>query len=566
MGDGAPRKPTAPSSDGVLRRHALVVGIDRYQPQVGDLHFCAQDANQVGDVLAARGYRVLRVHDGPNATAPPTRDAVRAAMTALFGGPDAADADDVVVAHFSCHGQILDGRPYLLMADTPADRVEQDGLPLSEVLERLRGKPRWVAIFLDACHMGLGFDPAIGQSAVHSLEHRGGFALLSGSTADYVTLDSTEGYGIFTRQLVGGLAGAAAGPDGAVSFGALARHVQDGVQRWNLATEGRIKGSTQKPVMRVEVADIPILPAHDYLELEPRLPAKLRAAAFSPDGARLVTASEDTTVRLWSPSSRRPVLATMDHRGHVGGVAFSSDGELIASASNDGFTKIWQTSGANEITPGPAWRDAILAAVAWSPDRSSLASVGADGIVVYQLDAIGRPIGSRRLEGHVGTVWAVAYAPDGRLLTGGADGTVRTWNPATGACKLVWKAWDDGGSVWALAVSPDGRFVTVGGVDPRSGPNLHNQPRIWDRKTGKVVATLRGHRGGVTAIAYAAGGDRVATSSYDSAARVFATDGSARRTLAVADEVSAAYGVAWSPDQRTIFVGYASGRGRLFTL
>ncbi len=46
---------------------------------------------------------------------------------------------------------------------------------------------------------------------------------------------------------------------------------------------------------------------------------------------------------------------------------------------------------------------------------------------------LSEPAGLRPLTGHTGTVWPVAYSPDGtHLLTGGADASVRVWDAATG--------------------------------------------------------------------------------------------------------------------------------------
>src|SRR6516165_8324313 len=62
--------------------------------------------------------------------------------------------------------------------------------------------------------------------------------------------------------------------------------------------------------------------------------------AFSPDGARILTASADKTAKLWDAALGK-LLAIFDHRGGVSHGVFSSDGPRILTASGDGTAKLW---------------------------------------------------------------------------------------------------------------------------------------------------------------------------------------------------------------------------------
>ena len=70
------------------------------------------------------------------------------------------------------------------------------------------------------------------------------------------------------------------------------------------------------------------------------------AASFSPDGRRVVTASDDNTARVWDLSGDKPTATILDgHKAPVLAASFSPDGRRVVTASSDNTARVWDLSG-----------------------------------------------------------------------------------------------------------------------------------------------------------------------------------------------------------------------------
>jgi len=178
-----------------------------------------------------------------------------------------------------------------------------------------------------------------------------------------------------------------------------------------------------------------------------------RAVLFTPDGARLISAGDDGTVKFLRRSDGGLITNVTAHSGSVYGLALSADGNLLASGGQDGLLKIWQAGDAALLRSVPA-HTSIVAAVAFSPDGSLVASGGGpDNQLKLWRVAAGQLVRTITAKTHRGML-SVAFSPDGRFIAG--SGPV-IWLLSDGS--LVRTLGDSGAD--DVKFSPDGSRICV---------------------------------------------------------------------------------------------------------
>src|SRR5262249_25370804 len=73
------------------------------------------------------------------------------------------------------------------------------------------------------------------------------------------------------------------------------------------------------------------------------------SAVFSPDGSRIVTASDDGTARIWDAATAQEIAILRGHDYRVLSASFSPDGSRILTALRDRTARIWDAATAKEI-------------------------------------------------------------------------------------------------------------------------------------------------------------------------------------------------------------------------
>jgi uncharacterized protein (TIGR03066 family) len=103
------------------------------------------------------------------------------------------------------------------------------------------------------------------------------------------------------------------------------------------------------------------------------------SAAFSPDGTRIVTGSNDNTARVWNAESGAEVLRLKGHSEGVTSATFSLDGTRIVTASSDNTVRVWDAK--SGVLLLSIQHRSVIQSIAWSPDGAKLLVGLADGTI-----------------------------------------------------------------------------------------------------------------------------------------------------------------------------------------
>jgi WD40 repeat protein len=316
--------------------------------------------------------------------------------------------------------------------------------------------------------------------------------------------------------------------------------------------------SAQKQLVSVSGSDI------TYWDIERGVPlpaisftSAINEVILSPDGKRIVAASSDKTIKIWSMEKGELLRTLPAHTEKVNSVAVSKDRGLVISGSRDKTVRVWEAETGRLVNTLTEHTDNV-AQVAVTADGTRALSGGRDkkliawdlltGKVLRSIDT-GGPVSTvalsqdgtqalsggsdktaklwdlgsgqliRTFEGHAGGVAIVAFAPDGtRILTGSTDKSMRLWDTATAQVVHIFNGHSK--TVQSVAFSSDGKLIISGSQD--------QLVKIWDAHTGQFVRDFDGHTGHVASAVFAPEGNRVVSASTDGTIRIWRTsDGEA---------------------------------------
>ncbi|ETO10255.1 G-protein beta WD-40 repeats containing protein [Reticulomyxa filosa] len=237
----------------------------------------------------------------------------------------------------------------------------------------------------------------------------------------------------------------------------------------------------------------------------------VNSVKFSLDGTKIISCSDDSTIRIWDVKSGKELHVLKRHSGPTYHIHFSPKDNIAITCSYDELIRLWDIRSWTEIKKLEGHLDSVTKAQ-FSPDGEIIASSSLDNTIRIWNVKSGQQI--KRLQGHSNWVNDVQFSPDGQqLVSSSNDNTICIWDVNSG--ENIHKLKGHSEYVIMSQFSPDGKYIVSCSHDETI--------RIWDVKSGNQIEKLVLHFDVIKDVKFSIDGQTIISCSSDKTIRLWDT-------------------------------------------